>query len=94
MYTILYVGVFYVTDISATDGGCLWGDIAQLQEKVHVYTITHQKKRNILPCFWLGLGNVNNGQNPYKVIAASSVATDTMCPGISAISSYLIPDTT
>lgn len=63
MYAILYVAVFYA-DIPTTDGVCLWGDIVQLPEKVHVYTVTHQRKRNILPCFWLGLGNENSGQNP------------------------------
>lgn len=61
MYTILYVGIFYVTDIPTTDSGCLWGDLVQVQEKVHVHTITHHRKGNILSCFWLGLGNVSHG---------------------------------
>lgn len=44
-----------LTDISTTDGGCLRGDIAKLQEKVRVYTHSPEEKK-YPPLLLVGIG--------------------------------------
>lgn len=41
MYVILFVDIFYVTDIPTSDDGSLWDFLTQLQEQFHIHITMH-----------------------------------------------------